>query len=71
MGSVSHLDIFKDNAGSYSKEHGERFHQDIYNFKFRYQGQYNENMMGDYIWNLICESDLGLYNRKSRIRTHF
>ena len=25
-----HLDIFKDNAGSYSEEHGERFHQDIY-----------------------------------------
>jgi hypothetical protein len=53
--------------GAYSEEQGERFHQDILDFERHYQGQYNENMMGDYI--LIRESDLQ-YSRKSRT-THF
>jgi hypothetical protein len=35
-----------------------RFHQDILDFERRYQGQYNENMMGDYIWRLIRENNL-------------
>lgn len=52
----SHLDQFKDNMGAYSEEQGERFHQDVMDFEQRYQGQYNENMMGDYIWGLIRES---------------
>ena len=42
--------------GAYSKEHGERFHQDILGFERRYQGLYNERIMGDYIWGLIRES---------------
>ena len=54
----AHLDQFKDNMGAYSEEHGERFHQDVVDFerRRRYQEQYNENMMGDYIWCLIRES---------------
>ena len=66
----AHLDKFKENMGAYSEEQGERFHQDILDFERRYQGQYNENMMGDYIWGLIRESDLQ-YNRKSRKTTNF
>lgn len=66
----SHLDKFKENMGAYSEEQGERFHQDILDFERRYQGQYNENMMGDYIWGLLRESD-SQYNRKSRKSTHF
>ncbi|MGH0150609.1 UNVERIFIED_CONTAM: hypothetical protein FKN15_019617 [Acipenser sinensis] len=66
----AHLDKFKENMGAYSEEQGERFHQDILDFERRYQGQYNENMTGDYIWGLIRESDLQ-YNRKSRKTTHF
>jgi hypothetical protein len=66
----AHLDKFKENMGAYSEEQGERFHQDMLNFERRYQGQYNENMMGDYIWGLMRESDL-LYNRKCRKTTHF
>jgi hypothetical protein len=42
----------------------------ILDFERRYQGQYDENMMGDYIWGLIRESDLQ-YSRKSRKLTHF
>ena len=49
----AHLDQFKDNLSAYSVEQEERFHQDVMDFERRYQGQYNENMMGDYIWGLI------------------
>jgi len=66
----AHLDKFKENMGAFSEEQGERFHQDILDFERRYQGQYNENMMGDYIWGLVRESDLQ-YNPKSRKQTHF
>ena len=66
----SHLDKFKENMGAYSEEQGERFHQDIFDFERRYQGQYNENMMGDYIWGLLRESK-SQYNRKSRKATYF
>ncbi len=54
----AHLDEFKDNMGDYSEEQGERFHQDVRSFEERYKGEYNESMMGDYIWNLLCESEL-------------
>ena len=43
----AHLDEFKENIGAYSEEQGKRFHQDILDFERRYQGQYNERMMGD------------------------
>ena len=66
----AHPDKFKKNMAAYSEEQGKRFHQDILDFEHRYQGQYNENMMGDYIWRLIRESDLH-YTRKSRKTTHF
>ena len=45
----SHIDEFKDSVGDYSEQQGERFHQDVKSFEERYIGQYNENMMGDYI----------------------
>ena len=54
----AHLDEFKENMGANSEEQGERFHQDILYFVRRYQEQYNERMVGDYIWELIQESDL-------------
>jgi hypothetical protein len=66
----AHLDKFKENTGAYSEEQGGRFHQDILDSQCHYQGQYNENMMGDYIWGPIRGSDLQ-YSRKSRKPTHF
>ena len=66
----SHIDEFKDNLGDYSEEHGERFHQDMKSFEERYKGQYNQNKRGDYIWNLLRESDLK-YNRQSRKKISF
>ena len=64
----SHIDEFKDNLGDYSEEQGERLHQAVKLFEERYKGQNNENIMGDYIWNLVRESDL-TYNRQSRKKT--
>ena len=54
-----HLDEFKKNMGACSEEQGKRFHQDILDFERRYQGQYNERKVGEYIWGLFCKSDLG------------
>lgn len=65
----AHLDKFKDNMGAYSEEQGERFHQDVLDFERRYQGQYNENMMGDYIWGLIRESPYK--HKRSTKNIHF
>ena len=59
----SHIDESKSNMGDYSEEQGERFYQDVKSFEERYKGQYNESMMGDYIWNLVRESEL-TYNRQ-------
>ena len=66
----AHFDIFKDNVGAYSEEHGERFHQDILDFKNCYQGQCNENMMGNNVWGLIRESTFKS-KRVSRKRNKF
>ena len=49
----AHLAKIKENMGAYSEEHDKRFHQYILDFERRYQGSYNENMIGDYIWRLI------------------
>ena len=45
----SHLDFFQDNLGNVSEEHGEKFHQDIQVMEKRYQGRWDEAMMGDYV----------------------
>jgi hypothetical protein len=66
----SHFDNFKHNLGAYSEEQGERFHKDIMDFEKKYQGQYNESMMRDYIWGLVRDSDCSIYNRKAK-RIHF
>jgi len=29
----------------------------VKNYEHRFQGQYNENMIGGYIWNLVRESN--------------
>ena len=65
----SHIDEFKNNLRDYL-EQGERFHQDMKSFEERYKGQYNENTMDDYIWNLLRESNL-TYNWQSRKKKFF
>ena len=66
----SHLDFFRPNLGAVSEEHGERFHQDIQVMEKRYQGRWDEAMMGDYVWGLV-RSDSSQHKRKSRSVLHF
>jgi len=39
------LDIFPENCGAVSNEHGELFHQDISSMEKRYQGKWNCAML--------------------------
>jgi len=41
-----HLDFLRLNLTDVSEEHGERFHQDIQVMEKRYQGRWDEAMMG-------------------------
>lgn len=66
----SHLDFFPPNLGAESDEQGERFHQDIATIERRYQGFWDEEMMGDYCWMLIRDDNADK-RRKSLRRSHF
>lgn len=67
----SHLDFFPENLGALSDEHGERFHQQLKSMEHRYQGFWDERMMGDYIWFLIRESDINSNKRQSKTKIFF
>ena len=62
--------FLRDNLGDVSEEHGERLHQDIQVMEKRYQGRWNEAMMGDYVWNLVRKCNT-TYKRKSYSNVHF
>ena len=49
----SYLDCFSDNCGAVSDEHGERFHQQIWTWKMRYQGKWSASMLANYCWTLF------------------
>ena len=66
----SHLNFFPENLGSMSDEQGERFHQDLRTFEERHQGFWDENMLGDYCWSIIRETDSNNYKKKAKI-SHF
>jgi len=44
----SHLELFRENCGSMSDEHGEGFHQDIAAMEVRYKGKWSPSMLADY-----------------------
>ena len=48
----SHMDRFHENLGIMSDEQSERFHQDIKEMEFRYQGRWDAVMMAGYCWTL-------------------
>ena len=66
----SHLNFFPENLGSMSDEQGERFHQDLKVFEERHQGFWDENMLGDYCWSIIRETDSNDYKKKAK-SSHF
>jgi hypothetical protein len=49
---VHFLDFFPEKLGAVSVEHGERFHQDIFNMEKRYQDKWSLSMLADYCWAL-------------------
>jgi hypothetical protein len=63
----SHLDLFPENLGAVSDEHGETFHQDISNMEKRYQGKWSLSMLVDYCWTLKRDIPQATYtySRKS------
>ncbi|UYV79769.1 hypothetical protein LAZ67_18000591 [Cordylochernes scorpioides] len=63
----SHLDLFPDNLGAVSIEHGERFHQDISSMEKRYQGKWSPAMLADYCWRLKRDLPQAKYRRKSTV----
>ena len=63
----SHLDVFQENLGDFSEEHGERFHQDIEPMERRYKGRWDCAMMVDY----ILVFDKSGHKRKPRSTMHF
>ncbi|KYN17742.1 hypothetical protein ALC57_09970, partial [Trachymyrmex cornetzi] len=66
----SHLDFFPENLGQMSDEQGERFHQEIRTIEERFQGKSSINMLADYCWSLIRETNDEVYSRK-RSSKHF
>ena len=60
----SHLDFFPPNLGAVSDEQGKGFHQDLMATERRYQGYWDENMLGDYCWSVLRETDASAYKRK-------
>ena len=65
----SHLDFFPVNLGAESDEHGERFHQDILSFENRFQGYWGTEMLGDYCWSIIRETNPNNYKKQAN-KTH-
>lgn len=54
----SHMDVFPENLGHFSDEHGEKFHQDMMAIENRFSGQRVKNeMLGEYCWSLLRESN--------------
>ena len=61
----SHLDFFPANLGAVSDEQGEPFDQDIQAMEARYQGFWNEGMMGNYCWMLYYDDQSCSYKQNS------
>ncbi|GBN08505.1 hypothetical protein AVEN_111934-1 [Araneus ventricosus] len=61
-----HLNLFPDNCGQVSDEHGERFHQDTANMGKQYQGNWTTAMLAHYCWMLIRDIPLVHYKRQAK-----
>lgn len=66
-----HLDFFAPKLGDVTDESGERFHQDIAFFEKRFNESYDVNMLGDYLWTLVRETDPNSYRRKGTTSLYF
>lgn len=62
----NHLDFFPSNLGSFSDEHGERFHQEIADMECRYKGKQIRHMLSEYCWLLCRETNTDSYKRQNK-----
>lgn len=62
----NHLDFFPSNLGSFSDEHGERFHQEIADIECRYKGKQIRHMLSEYCWLLCRETNTDSYKRQNK-----
>jgi len=62
----SHLDLFPDNCGIVSDEHGERFHQEIAAAEKRYQGKWSTSILGDCCWTIARNAPEYLHKRQAK-----
>ena len=67
----SYLDVFPENCGEVSDEHGERLHQHISTMERRYQGRWNCAMFSDYRLTLIRDALENKYRRQAKRRHSF
>ena len=65
----SHLDWFPENLGDVSEEQGERFHQDIKETEWRYQGKWSTAMLADYYWSLRRDEPDTKHEKRSNTRS--
>lgn len=66
-----HPDLFAENNGDVSDEHGERFHQEMKEMEKRYSGKSIINMLGDYVWNLVREAPEDTFSRKRKTKRKY
>jgi hypothetical protein len=52
----SHQDIFSENCGVLSDDHGECFYRDMSGKEKRYWGEYSSSMLEDYYWTATRDS---------------
>jgi hypothetical protein len=62
----SHLDLFPENCGAVSDEHGERFHQDVSSIEKRYEAKWNCDMHPDCCWTLASDAPTMEYKRQAK-----
>lgn len=65
-----HLDVFPENLGAVSDEHGEKFHQEIKTMEQRYAGKSTINMLAEYCWSIKKVETGELYTRQSKYKKY-
>ena len=58
----THLEFFPENTGTFSNEHGERFHQNSSQMEKRYSEEWIPNTLPDYCWSFIKEVSTGEFS---------
>lgn len=66
----SHVDQLPEINGDFSEGQGERFHQDLKEFKRRFQERWGIDMLADYCWMMKKETTLKRGQKRVRYPLH-